>query len=279
MTTRRTAITTGANSGIGLATVIELARRGFRSVGTVRSEAKAAVVADAAHAAGVDVETVLLDVTDADLCARASPSTSPARLVNNAGYSITGSIEDVTDAEARAAFETMVLAPMRLARLALPHMRAAAAAASSTSRRSTVAPRRHSPAGTRARNKRWKASPTRSAWRLRARRRPRHPRRARRLQDRHLGGDRTRDRQARRIRATTRRTGARSPRPGCGNRSWAIRCSAPRRSGPRSRALAPRPLSRRLRRAGVRLVELADADRGEGPHRPHRHVALRDDRP
>ena len=41
-------LVTGANSGIGLATVLELARRGFRSVGTVRSEAKAAVVADAA---------------------------------------------------------------------------------------------------------------------------------------------------------------------------------------------------------------------------------------
>jgi NAD(P)-dependent dehydrogenase (short-subunit alcohol dehydrogenase family) len=33
----RTVLTTGANSGIGLATVLELARRGFRSVGSVRS--------------------------------------------------------------------------------------------------------------------------------------------------------------------------------------------------------------------------------------------------
>ncbi len=44
--------------------------------------------------------------------------------MNNAGYSITGSIEDVSDDEARAAFETMVLAPMRLTRHALLHMRA-----------------------------------------------------------------------------------------------------------------------------------------------------------
>ena len=41
-------------------------------------------------------------------------------LVNNAGYALTGAIEDVTDDEARHLFETMVLAPMRLARLALP---------------------------------------------------------------------------------------------------------------------------------------------------------------
>jgi len=123
MSDTRTAMTTGANSGIGLATVLELARRGFRSVGTVRSEAKAAIVAEAAREVGVTVETVLLDVTDPDGCARVTDQHRPFALINNAGYSITGSIEDVTDAEARAAFETMVLAPMRLARLAIPHMR------------------------------------------------------------------------------------------------------------------------------------------------------------
>lgn len=123
MSNPRTALTTGANSGIGLATVLELAHRGFRSVGTVRSEAKATVVAEAAREADVTVETVLLDVTDPDGCARVIDEHKPFALINNAGYSITGSIEDVTDAEARAAFETMVLAPMRLARLAIPHMR------------------------------------------------------------------------------------------------------------------------------------------------------------
>ena len=49
----------------------------------------------------------------------------PWGLVNNAGYSATGAIEDVGDEEARLLLETMVVAPMRLARLALPHMRAA----------------------------------------------------------------------------------------------------------------------------------------------------------
>ena len=67
--TQRTVLTTGANSGIGLATTLELARRGHRSVGSVRSEAKAELVHEAAAEAGVEVETALLDVTDADRCA------------------------------------------------------------------------------------------------------------------------------------------------------------------------------------------------------------------
>jgi NAD(P)-dependent dehydrogenase (short-subunit alcohol dehydrogenase family) len=123
--TRRTVLVTGANSGIGLATAIELARRGHRAVGSVRSEAKAAAVREAAAAAGVDVETVRLDVTDPDACAEVIDRIRPWGLVNNAGYSLTGAVEDVGDDEARALFETMVHAPVRLARLALPWMREA----------------------------------------------------------------------------------------------------------------------------------------------------------
>jgi NAD(P)-dependent dehydrogenase (short-subunit alcohol dehydrogenase family) len=125
MTDRReqTVLTTGANSGIGLATVVEVARRGYRSVGTVRSQEKADVVAAAARDAGVEVETAILDVTHAADIEQLVDRHRPYGLVNNAGYSITGAIEDVTDEEALAALETMVLAPMRLARLAIPHMR------------------------------------------------------------------------------------------------------------------------------------------------------------
>jgi len=120
----RTVLTTGANSGIGLATVLELARRGFRSVGSVRSEEKARVVAQAAARSGVEVETVLLDVVDAEECARVIDGLRPYGLVNNAGYPAVGAMEDVADDEARGALETMAVAPMRLARLAIPHMRA-----------------------------------------------------------------------------------------------------------------------------------------------------------
>ena len=123
----RAVLTTGANSGIGLATVLELARRGFHSIGSVRSEAKAEIVHKAATDAGVEVHTILLDVTDPEQCDRAVGGLHLYGLVNNAGYAVTGAVEDVDDDEAHALFETMVHAPMRLARLALPAMREAKA--------------------------------------------------------------------------------------------------------------------------------------------------------
>jgi NAD(P)-dependent dehydrogenase (short-subunit alcohol dehydrogenase family) len=119
----KTALVTGANSGIGLATVVELARRGFHTIGTVRSDAKADAVRDTARAAGVAVETRLLDVTDAGQCEALFDDLRLDALVNNAGYGLMGAVEDTRDDEARAILETMTLAPARLARLALPGMR------------------------------------------------------------------------------------------------------------------------------------------------------------
>jgi len=121
----RTVLTTGANSGVGLATAVHLARLGFRSVGSVRSRAKAGRLLDAAASADVKVETVLLDVTDAERCRAVVDRLHPWALVNNAGYSGVGAIEDVSDEEVRRQLETMVVAPIRLARLALPYMRTA----------------------------------------------------------------------------------------------------------------------------------------------------------
>ena len=123
MTNPRTVLVTGANSGIGLATVLELARRGHDVVGSVRSPDKADDVAKAAAEEGVDVRTIELDVDDAERCAAVIDEVQPWGLVNNAGFAQSGAVEDIDDDEARAQLETLVLAPVRLSRLALGPMR------------------------------------------------------------------------------------------------------------------------------------------------------------
>lgn len=121
----RTVLVTGANSGIGLASTLHLAELGFHAVGSVRSRPKARYVADVAASVGASVETLVMDVTDAERCAAVIENVHPWAVVNNAGYSGVGAIEDITDDEARRQLETMVVAPMRLARLSLSHMREA----------------------------------------------------------------------------------------------------------------------------------------------------------
>ena len=123
----RCVVTTGANSGIGLASAVAIAREGFRSVATVRSADKADAVHRAADVAGVAVETAILDVTDPGGCEAVITRYRPFGLVNNAGINTIAACEDTDDDMARAQFEINAIAPMRLARLAVPHMRSAGA--------------------------------------------------------------------------------------------------------------------------------------------------------
>ena len=122
-------LVTGASSGIGLATVLELAGAGYDVVGSVRTADKAELVGSAAAERGVAVRTVLMDVDDADSCRRgveevaALTDGGPWAVVNNAGYAQSGAIEDVSDELVRAQLETNVVAPARIARLVLPRMR------------------------------------------------------------------------------------------------------------------------------------------------------------
>lgn len=120
----RCALVTGANTGIGLACALRLARRGFQVVATVRSPEKADVVHKAAAGAGVAVRTELLEVTDASGCAEVIARWRPYALVNNAGINAVAAVEDTVDADLESILAINLVAPVRLIRLAVPHMRA-----------------------------------------------------------------------------------------------------------------------------------------------------------
>jgi NAD(P)-dependent dehydrogenase (short-subunit alcohol dehydrogenase family) len=125
----KSVVVTGANSGIGLVTALELAGSGYDVIGTVRSAEKARSLTEAAQQRGVQVQSVLLDVTDAESTTEgfaeidAITGGGPWAVVNNAGFAQAGAIEDVTDDDVREQLETNLVAPARIARLVLPGMR------------------------------------------------------------------------------------------------------------------------------------------------------------
>jgi NAD(P)-dependent dehydrogenase (short-subunit alcohol dehydrogenase family) len=120
---RRPVLVTGANSGIGLATVLHLARLGFPVIGSARTAAKAETIQRQAEAAGVPVDTTVLDVADSGSYENVVAGLNLWGVVNNAGYMNLGAIEDVDMDSVRRQFETMVFGPMRIAALSLPAMR------------------------------------------------------------------------------------------------------------------------------------------------------------
>lgn len=121
----RVVLITGAGSGIGLASSVEAARLGFPVVAAVHHPDQLATVRDSAGAAGQAdrVHAEVLDVTDERRARDLVDRAQPWGLVNNAAVTMAGMLDDVPLDDARRQFETIVFAPMRLARLALPHMR------------------------------------------------------------------------------------------------------------------------------------------------------------
>ncbi|MCD9145726.1 SDR family oxidoreductase [Streptomyces albireticuli] len=123
-------LVTGATSGIGLLTVLELGRAGYQVVGTARSGEKAEGLLARARREGVEVRVVLCDATDPLSCEAAVAETAkltdggPWALVNNAGGPLPGPVEEIGDEAVRRHLELNLIAPVRLARMVIPAMRA-----------------------------------------------------------------------------------------------------------------------------------------------------------
>lgn len=116
-------LVTGASSGIGRATVVACAARGWRVAATMRTPADAG---DLAATPGVTV--LPLDVTDPDsvtsaVAAAVSICGRLDAVVNNAGYAVDGVFESLDDDVVRRQFDTNVFGLMRVTRAVIPVMR------------------------------------------------------------------------------------------------------------------------------------------------------------
>ena len=111
---------TGCSSGIGQAAALALHEAGRTVVATARNPASLSGLA------GRGLRTLALDVTDEGSMRAAVDAAGPiSALVNNAGYGLYGTVEQLPMTEIRRQFETNFFGLVRLTQLVLPGMRAA----------------------------------------------------------------------------------------------------------------------------------------------------------
>ena len=120
---------TGASSGIGEACAVHLAHKGFRVFAAARRLDKLKGVSSLA---GGRITPVEMDVADEASVAYAVKTIAEEGamlygLVNNAGVSVMGPVEEVPLAEWRRQYETNVFGLTTVTRAVLPQMRAAGA--------------------------------------------------------------------------------------------------------------------------------------------------------
>jgi 3-oxoacyl-[acyl-carrier protein] reductase len=127
----RACVVTGASSGIGRETTLQLCAEGAKVLLVARSEERLAAATEeaarAAEPAGGAAAPLVLDVTAEDAGERML-ATAEERfgsldvLVNNAGSAKWRDLDEVPDEDWRAQYEINVMAPLRAMRAAIPPM-------------------------------------------------------------------------------------------------------------------------------------------------------------
>jgi len=118
---------TGVSGGIGRSLAIAALKRGDRVVGTVRG---AQQVDEFERLAPGRATAAMLDVTqpEADVAIVLDRAVETLGgldvVVNNAGYGLSGAVEEVSDAEGRHQLETNLFGPWKVIKASLPHLRA-----------------------------------------------------------------------------------------------------------------------------------------------------------
>ena len=124
----KVALVTGSSSGIGYETSLALAREGYFTYATMRDLKKEAVIKKIAEEENLPLKVIELDVDNDDSVQNAVETIIEEKqridvLVNNAGWGIWGTAEDVSIEEFRAQFETNFFSVVRMIQKVAPIMR------------------------------------------------------------------------------------------------------------------------------------------------------------
>ncbi len=127
---KKIAVVTGASSGIGLLSTIELARAGFQVVGSMRDLGRREYLEKAAVEAGVSGSVDIRRLDIAEFGTIAALVDGVVRdygridvLLNNAGFAMAGFAEDLKLEEIRTQFETNFFGNVAMTQAVLPQMR------------------------------------------------------------------------------------------------------------------------------------------------------------
>ena len=124
----KVALVTGSSSGIGFETSLALARNGYHTFATMRNLGKDEKIKQIIEKEDLSVEILELDVDSEESVNRAIKTVSEKKgridvLVNNAGYGMWGTVEDVSIDEFKEQFETNFFSIIRLIQKVAPIMR------------------------------------------------------------------------------------------------------------------------------------------------------------
>ena len=124
----KVALVTGSSSGIGYETSLALAREGYFTYATMRDLKKESVIKKIAEEENLPLKVIELDVDNDDSVQNAVKTIIEEKqridvLVNNAGWGIWGTAEDVSIEEFRAQFETNFFSVVRMIQKVAPIMR------------------------------------------------------------------------------------------------------------------------------------------------------------
>lgn len=127
MSTSQIWFVTGASQGLGLSLVRQLLQAGHRVAATSRRLGSLTQALGDASSNFLPLQTDLTQEASVQQAVAQTVATFGGFdvVVNNAGYGIGGSIEELTDAETRQAFDVNVFGGLNVIRQVLPHMRAA----------------------------------------------------------------------------------------------------------------------------------------------------------